>query len=143
MLARLGRVDVSLLAPVRHRRAETQSDFALLRGRNALVAARTQLINAVRGLVKSAGGRVPKCTTDSFPRKAEPKIPAELKLAVEPVLKSIAALSEQIQRADEQIAKLAEEKYPETKLLRQGKGIGPLIALAKPASGSGFFKIET
>ena len=39
MLARLGRVDVDLLAPVRHRRAETQSDLAVLRSRNALVAA--------------------------------------------------------------------------------------------------------
>src|ERR1700681_5111772 len=71
MLARLGRVDVSLLAPIRHRRAETQSDLAVLRGRNALVTARTQLINSVRGLVKSAGGRVPKCSTDAFSRKAE------------------------------------------------------------------------
>jgi transposase len=129
MLARLGRVDVSLLAPVRHRRAETQSDLAVLRGRNALVAARTQLINAVRGLVKNAGGRLPKCTTDVFPRKALPWIPPELKLALEPVLKSIAALSEQIRQTDEQVVKLAEEKCPETRLLRQVKGIGPVIAL--------------
>ena len=45
------------------------------------------------------------------------------------MLKSIATLSEQIHHADEQIAKLAEEKYPETRLLRQVKGVGPLIAL--------------
>lgn len=129
MLARLGRVDVNLLAPVRHRRAETQSDLAVLRGRNALVAARTQLINAVRGLVKSASGRLPKCTTDAFSRKVLGSVPAELNPAVEPMLNSIATLSQQIHHADEQIAKLAEEKYPETRLLRQVKGIGPLIAL--------------
>jgi transposase len=93
------------------------------------VAARTQLINAVRGLVKSASGRLPKCTTDAFSRKVLGSIPAELNLAVEPMLKSIATLSEQIHHADEEIAKLAEEKYPETRLLRQVKGIGPLIAL--------------
>ena len=40
MLARLGRVDVSLLAPIRHRRAETQVDLAAVRSREALVAAR-------------------------------------------------------------------------------------------------------
>jgi transposase len=48
MLAKLGRVDVSLLAPVYHRRAEAQTDLIVVRGRDALVAARTQLINAVR-----------------------------------------------------------------------------------------------
>jgi transposase len=49
MLARLGRVDINLLAPIRHRSAETQADLAVVRGRDALVAARTQLINALRG----------------------------------------------------------------------------------------------
>ena len=38
-------------------------------------------------------------------------------------------MSDQIDRADEQIARLADEKYPETRLLRQVKGVGPLIAL--------------
>ena len=49
MLARLGRVDVSLLAPVQHRSREVQADLTLVRSRDALVAARTQLINSVRG----------------------------------------------------------------------------------------------
>jgi transposase len=129
MLARLGRMDPSLLAPIRHRGAGAQADLAVVRGRDALVAARTQLINAVRGMVKSAGARLPQSTTAAFARKMLPLIPAELKLAVEPLLRSIAALSEQIGRADEQIAVLAEEKYPETRLLRQVKGVGPLIAL--------------
>ena len=41
MLARLGRVDVSLLAPMQHRSCEVQADLALVRSRDALVAART------------------------------------------------------------------------------------------------------
>ena len=69
MLARLGRVDVNLLAPIRHRGAETQADLAVIRGRDCLVAARTQLINAVRGMVKSVGGRLPKSTTAAFAGK--------------------------------------------------------------------------
>jgi transposase len=129
MLARLGRMDPSLLAPIRHRGAETQADLAVVRSRDALVAARTQLINAVRGMVKSAGARLPKSTTAAFARKMPPLIPPELKLAVKPVLKSIEALTEQISSADEQIAGLADEKYPETRLLRQVKGVGPVIAL--------------
>ena len=56
-------------------------------------------------------------------------IPPDLKLALSPLLKSIRALSEQIDHCDEQIAHLADKKYPETKLLRQVQGIGPLISL--------------
>jgi len=41
-LARVGRLDPALLAPLRHRRAETQADLALLRSRDALVRARTR-----------------------------------------------------------------------------------------------------
>jgi transposase len=129
MLARLGRVDVSLLAPIQHRSAEAQADLAVVRGRDALVAARTQMINAVRGMVKTAGGRLPKSTTAAFSRKALPWIPPELRLAIAPLLESVRVLSEQIHLADRQITVLADEKYPETKLLRQVKGIGPLIAL--------------
>ncbi len=129
MLARLGRLDVNLLAPVRHRGAEAQADLAVLRSRDTLVAARTQLINAVRGTVKAVGQRLPKSTTAAFAHKVKPLIPRELRLALEPQLKSIHGLSEQIDRLDERIAGLAEGKYPETKLLRQVKGVGPLIAL--------------
>jgi transposase len=129
MLARLGRVDASLLSPVWHRGAETQADLVVVRSRNALVAARTQLINAVRGMVKSNGSRLPTSTTAAFAAKIAGLVPSELKLAVAPLLKSIQTLSEQIRCYDAQIEQLAEKKYPETKLLRQVKGVGPLIAL--------------
>jgi len=36
---------------------------AVVQGRDALVSARVQLVNAVRGLVKSMGGRLPTSTT--------------------------------------------------------------------------------
>jgi transposase len=71
MLARLGRADVELLAPVRHRSAKAQADLAVVRGRDALVAARTQLINACRGTVKAMGGRLPKCTTAAMRASAK------------------------------------------------------------------------
>jgi hypothetical protein len=71
MLARLGRVDINLLAPIRHRGAEAQADLAVIRGRDSLVATRTQLINAIRGMVKSVGGRLPKSTTAAFAGKAD------------------------------------------------------------------------
>ena len=130
MLARLGRVDASLLSPVQHRSAAAQADLAMVRGRNALVTARTQLINAARGLVKAMGGRLPKSTTGAFANKTVSAIPQPLRAALAPLVKSIRALSEQIRRYDEQIEELAEEKYPETRVLRQVKGVGTLTALS-------------
>jgi hypothetical protein len=68
MLARLGRVDVSLLAPIRHRRAETQADLTVVRSREALVATRVKLVNVVRGMVKSQGklDHAVSCTATSL-----------------------------------------------------------------------------
>ena len=39
------------------------------RARDALVAARTELINTTRGLVKTMGTRLPKCSSRSFAQK--------------------------------------------------------------------------
>jgi transposase len=48
---------------------------------------------------------------------------------LDPLLAAIAALSEQIARCDRRVRELAEQQYPETKLLQQVQGVGPLIAL--------------
>jgi transposase len=130
MLAKLGRVDVSLLAPVQHRSLETQIDLMVVHGRDVLVSARVQLINAVRGLIKSMGGRLPASTTAAFAGKVASLIPPPLKHALVPLLKSIQHLSEQIRRCDRQVEELARKKYPQTRLLQQVKGVGPLISLA-------------
>jgi transposase len=129
MLAKLGRVDVELLAPVRHRRAETQADLAVVRGRDALVAARTQLINSCRGMVKTMGGRLPSSTTSVFAKKMENALPESMRAALDPLLRAIATLSEQIAGCDRRVRELAEQSYPETRLLQQVQGVGPLIAL--------------
>src|SRR5215218_8852821 len=60
-LARLARLDPKLLYPVRHRGEDSQAHLALIRSRQALIGCRTQLVNHVRGAVKSFGGRLPKC----------------------------------------------------------------------------------
>jgi transposase len=54
-LARLARVDPKLLHPLKHRGEESQAHMALIRSREALVGSRTQLVNHVRGTVKSFG----------------------------------------------------------------------------------------
>src|SRR5215831_9386978 len=54
-LARLARIDPELLSPVQHRSAQAQLHLTEIRARAVLVSARTALINAARGLVKSYG----------------------------------------------------------------------------------------
>ena len=62
-LARLGRVDPRWLQSMQHRSREVRQDLVMLRARDALVAVRTELINATRGLVKSMGKRLPKSSS--------------------------------------------------------------------------------
>jgi len=129
-LARLGRVDPQSLHPMQHRSAEVRQDLVMLRARDALVAARTELINATRGLVKSMGTRLPKCSSPSFAQKVEEAVPAEIREALLPLVRMTAELSDCIKAYDEKIEKLASEKYGHTALLRQVKGVGPITALA-------------
>jgi transposase len=128
-LARLLRYDRAMLRPISHRGAQAQADLALLRGRDALVRARTRLINSARSMVKAAGGRLPKCSALSFHTKAKDHLPALLRPALEPMLSAIAGLTEQITIAKRRLEKLADERYPETHVLRQVKGVGPLTSL--------------
>jgi hypothetical protein len=96
---------------------------AALSPRHAVVAVRKDLINTVRGLVKSMGTRLPKCSTESFAKKVEGALPTEVRDALLPLVRLVEALSSSIKEYDERIEKLATEKYPHTKLLRQVKGV--------------------
>jgi transposase len=129
-LARLGRVDPQSLHPIQHRSREVRQDLVVLRARDGLVAARTELINATRGLVKSMGQRLPKSSSPSFAQKVEEAVPVEIREALLPLVRMAAALSDCIQGYDEKIEKLGREKYGHTALLRQVKGVGPITALA-------------
>lgn len=129
LLARVGRVDPQLLAPIHHRSEATQVALAGLRTRDALVRARTLLVNHVRGSVKAVGGRIPHCSTESFPRQAAPALPAALAAQLTPVLEEIAGLSQQIRAADRRVEQQVATQYPEAQALMQVAGVGPLTAL--------------
>ena len=127
-LARLARIDPELLSPVQHRSAQAQLHLAEIRARAGLVSARTALVNAARGLVKSYGERLHKCSTQQFTREITSGLSAGLQEALQPLLREVESLSEGIQEYDRRIAKMANERYPETALLKQVKGVGDLIA---------------
>src|SRR5918994_3249881 len=116
--------------PLKHRGEESQAYMALIRSREALVGWRTQLVNHVRGAVKSFGARLPKCPARSFHKRAAEHIPEALWPALGPILETIGSLTERIRDYERKLEAVSEEHYPETKLLRQVEGIGPLTALA-------------
>src|ERR1700694_94094 len=128
-LARLARIDPELLGPVRHRSAQAQIHLTVIRARATLVSARTALVNAARGLTKSYGERLPKCGTEQMNREMAKGLSPALRNVLEPLLREIESLNERITEYDRRIEQIAKEVYPEVVLLKQGKGVGTVIAL--------------
>src|SRR5918911_2766455 len=95
-LARLARLDPKLLYPLKHRSEDSQAHMPLIRSRQALVNCRTQLVNHVRGAVKSFGHRLPKCPARSFHKRAPEHIPEALWVALGPILEQIGSLTQRI-----------------------------------------------
>jgi transposase len=103
--------------------------MAIVRSREALVGCRTQLVNHVRGAVKSFGARLPKCPAVSFHKRAAEHIPEALWPALGPILEQIGSLTQRIRDYERKLEEISKAHYPETQLLRQVEGIGPLTAL--------------
>jgi transposase len=116
--------------PIEHRGETSQAHLAIVRSREALVGARTKLVNHVRGTVKSFDARLPLSAAPraSTARSAE-HVPEALAVALDPVLETIPSLTERIRGYDRQLEALSRELYPESALLRQVGGVGPTTAL--------------
>src|SRR3954469_14344792 len=69
-LARYARLDPNILRPITHRSVAAQQDLTLVRARDVLVRMRVVAVNAVRGLVKPCGARLPACSTPSFAKRS-------------------------------------------------------------------------
>jgi transposase len=129
MLARIARFDESLLYPIHHRSEQAQVDLETIKARDALVRARTDLINHVRCVVKSLGERLPACSADCFHKRAGICMPDKLRSTLEPVVEQIGSLTQHIRTYDKKIEQLATVSYPETICLRQIQGVGVLTSL--------------
>lgn len=127
-LARLGRADVALLHPIRHRSEQVQQTLTIARSRDVLVRARTAVINAVRGQVKTTGARLPSCSSAAFAGKARDELPAHLEAALLPLIETVAELTARIKAYDKQLERLGRE-HEEVLRLMQVPGVGPLTAL--------------
>jgi transposase len=129
-LARLARLDRHLLFPIHHRSNDAQSALSVLRARDALVRARTRLINCIRGLVKPTGVHLCAASAECFPARAATRIPTQLRLSTALTLEQIQSLSDTIAVYDQYIEHLVATLYPKAKLLQQIPGVGALTSLA-------------
>ena len=130
ILAMVCRVEPRLLWPVKHRNAQAYSDLEVIKARDMLVQSRTKLINHVRCVVKSHGGRLPSCSAASFAKRAGALLPAQLSDALFCLMQTIADMSQRILQLERKIEQLSKQRYPETQGLQQVVGVGPVTSLA-------------
>jgi transposase len=130
MLGMICRIEPRLLSPLRHRGSRAHADLVVVKSRDILVKTRTKLINHIRGVVKTTGERLPRCSTDSFSKRCVEHVPADLWPALEPLFDTIAQLGDKIHELDAKIDQMCQRQYPETQLLQQVPGVGPVTALA-------------
>lgn len=117
-----------LLAPVEHRSAEQQAELAVIRARDAILRARTLLINSARSIAKGFGLRLPKSITGTFGERALEALPEFLHTALTGLLEQIDAISQEIAGYDQNIGELA-AKHPELTRLESIPGVGRLTAM--------------
>lgn len=129
-LARLALGVPELLGRAQHRTLDTQADLSLLRSRDILVRTRTHLVSHVRGILKAFGIKVPTCAASCFYRRAEEHVSPPLRGALLPILATLEDLQRRIRGFDDAVERLAEERYPDAKVLRQVGGVGPLVSIA-------------
>ena len=127
-LARVGRMDPKLLRPVTHRREDSQRELVLVRARATLVETRTELVNTLRGLVKSVGGRLPRKDASAIRHEFCKELPAPVRETLTPLVLTIEFLSDEIKQYDRKVEELA-KKHPETALFTAVDSVGNLTAL--------------
>lgn len=129
LLARLGRADLALLAPVTHRSDAAQSELSVLKARDLLVKTRTKLVNFVRAVVKASGDRIPKCTAEGFHRRTRLAVPEALRPALDPIYATLETVAAQIRELEKTIEQVAASD-PDVAVVSQIDGVGTLTAVA-------------
>jgi transposase len=131
MLAKLARADSELLSPIQHGSETRQMHRLSITLRDSLVRQRVDIISTLRFSLKSLGVRITGCSTPSFARRCREDLEdTPLLDTVEATLQALDGLNSQIKALDKQIARIAAEHYPETKLLEQIGGVGPITSLS-------------
>jgi transposase len=129
MLAELLRTDSQLVTTVEHRSEMDQRMWTMIRARDALVRARTMLVNLVRGVVKSTGSRLKGCSTEAF-NQTWGEIAPEMRPPLSPIYVQIRQLTAAIRRYEKKIESFVKKDRPQAQQLTQITGVGDITALA-------------
>ena len=127
-LARMARADKKLLHPVKLMDRKRQEDLIAIKARDLLVRQRTNIINSIRGFVRSLGMEDAEYSHETINQMYEQLSP-EIQQNLRGLFETLTAVNISIKNYDKRIEKLA-KNYPETQILQQIKGVGPLIALS-------------
>ena len=133
LLARLGRVDPTLLCPIQHSTEEQQRDLLQIKLRDNLVRQRVDIISSVRFTLKSLGITVSSPDTAYFAKSCRKELEpqdAALLAMYEPSLRVIEELTRSIREFEQRIEELCANTYPQTAILRQIAGVGAITALS-------------
>lgn len=129
-LARLVRMDVKLLQPIRHRSETTQRLRAMLRARRTLVNARTACLNTTRGVLRSFGYRTPAHSARRLAQALDAgRFRGDLAAVAAPLVAMAIDLDAKIGALDDEVITVG-KGYPEVARLQTVPGVGPLVALA-------------
>ena len=129
LLARLARVDPTLLSPLKHRSDEEQVTLTAIRARAQLVKMRTAAMHSLRGMVKGFGVRLPCATSENFLQRCRQAVPESLRAALNGLFEIVAALTAQMESCDEFLEKTARQRYPEVEKLSGVYGVGTVTGL--------------
>lgn len=128
LLARLARVDPSLLSPLQHRAEPEHIHLLAIRARAQLVDTRTALMSSLRGMVKAFGIRLPDSASDCFVERCRSCVPQALADGLDGMFQTVGELTRQIETYDQQIEQMA-HAYPEVARFTAIAGVGTLTAL--------------
>jgi transposase len=109
-------------------RAESRERKTFCGMRDALVSARTKVINTVRGWLRGQGRRLERGSRVTFTERVRTACGAELPDYVERQLRTVEALTTEIDEADEGLEARAEQDETCRRLMTV-PGVGPLTAI--------------
>lgn len=110
--------------------------------REALVEARTKLVNTARSYARMHVLEIPTGTAASLPKRMRLVVGKALPLAVERILQAIEALNVQIHAADKEVQAMAKASADCVRLMT-APGVGPVTALRFAATVDEVGRFET
>ena len=128
-LAMLARDAPRLLKTVPLRDIEHQRLLTMVRARATAVEGRTRIINAIRGMLKPYGYRVPRSSHSVLATYLWSEVEAPILRLIEPLMVLLETFDGQIARYDQEAERILPQLPPNARQLREIPGVGPLTVL--------------